>query len=264
MTFYGTALAYKSAVNHGYVLTDSRVKLGAGDFLGARSLEVVRGSTGMVTVVAKGGQSARILSEAYAWKPRETNLAYLTEPEAPKGYYLRADEEKPLPVRLTEIANQVNDALPGVFAMTNQVNIALGNLTNITAQLASVMPKVDGAIADARSLIGDLRPALQKPGGLGELILPTNLNAQMTLLVSNLNPGSGPLANTLSNVNQRLGDIGLTLTNVNRQLSQNTNLLADANKLTRDVGSLAGSIETLLRKHWLFRSAFKTNEAKKK
>ncbi len=249
---------------HGYIWTDSKVKLGAGGFLGDRSLEIIRGSVGMVTVVAKEGQPARMLSEKYAWKPAETNLSYLTEKEAPNGFYLTAIEEQPLPARLTDIANQVNDALPGVFAMTNQVNIALGNLTNITAQLAGTMPKVDGAIADARLLIGDLRPALQKPGGLGELVLPTNLNTQITLLVSNLNPGSGPLAITLSNVNQRLSDIGLTLTNVNHQLGQNTNLLADANKLTRDVGSLASSIETLLRKHWIFRSAFKTNEAKKK
>lgn len=248
---------------HGYILTDSRVKLGAGDFLGARSLEIIAGKSGIVTVVVKEGQPVRVLKDDYFWKPKE-NFDYLTVKEAPKGYFLAALEEKPLPVRLTEIANQVNDALPGVFAMTNQVNVALGNLTNITAQLAGVMPKVDGAIADARALMGDLRPALQKPGGLGELILPTNLNTQITLLVSNLNPGSGPLANTLSNVNQRLTDVGLTLTNVNQQLSRNTNLLADANQLTRDVGSLSVSIETLLRKHWLFRSAFKTNEAKKK
>jgi ABC-type transporter Mla subunit MlaD len=249
---------------HGYIWTDSKVKLGAGSFLGDRSLEIIRGSTGFKTVIADPGQPALILTEKYAWKPAETKTNYLTEAEAPNGYYLTADEEQPLPVRLTEIANQVNDALPGVFAMTNQVNIALGNLTNITAQLAGTMPKVDGAIADARLLIGDLRPALQKPGGLGELVLPTNLNTQITLLVSNLNPGSGPLAITLSNVNQRLSDIGLTLTNVNHQLGLNTNLLADANKLTRDVGSLASSIETLLRKHWIFRSAFKTNEAKQK
>jgi ABC-type transporter Mla subunit MlaD len=249
---------------HGYVWTDSRVKLGAGDFLGARSLEVVRGSTGNVTVVTKDGQPARVLSDKYAWKPVETNFSYVTLKEEPKGYYLVADQEKPLPVRLTEIANQVNDALPGVLSMTNQVNIALGNLTNITAQLAATIPKIDGAIADARSLIGDLRPALQKPGGLGELLVPTNLNTQLTLTLSNLNPGSGPLATTLSNVNQRLFDIGITLTNVNQQLGQNTNLVADANQLTRDVGSLASSVETLLRKHWLFRSAFKTNVAKKK
>lgn len=249
---------------HGYIWTDSKVKLGAGSFLGDRSLEIIRGSTGKVTVIAKPGQPARLLSEKYAWKPAETNLNYLTEAEAPSGFYLTAEEEQPLPVRLTEIANQVNAALPGVFAMTNQVNIALGNLTNITAQLASTMPKVDGAISEATALVSALKPALERPGGLGELILPTNLNTQVTLLVSNLNPGSGPLAITLSNVNQRLSDIGLTLTNVNQQLGQNTNLLADANQLTRDVGSLSVTIETLLRKHWLFRSAFKTNEAKKK
>lgn len=249
---------------HGYIWTDSRVKLGAGGFLGDRSIELVRGSTGLVTVVTSEGQPTRILSEKYAWKPAETNMAYLTEEEAPNGFFLTAEEEVPLPTQLTLIANQVSDALPGVFAMTNQVNIALGNLTNITAQLASTMPKVDGAITEATKLVSAITPSLQKPGGLGELVLPTNLNTQITLLVSNFNPGSGPLAVTLSNVNQRLTDIGLTLTNVNHQLGQNTNLLADANQLTRDVGSLSVTIDTLLRKHWIFRSAFKTNEAKKR
>ena len=138
---------------------------------------------------------------------------------------------------------------------------AQGSLDAMVAAMAAVR----GLAVALMKIANDMRWLASGPRcGLGELILPTNLNTQVTLLVSNLNPGSGPLAITLSNVNQRLSDIGLTLTNVNQQLGQNTNLLADANQLTRDVGSLSVTIDTLLRKHWIFRSAFKTNEAKKK
>jgi len=248
---------------HGYIWTDSKVKLGAGDLLGGRSLEVVIGDSGFVTVVTKSGEPARMMSDKYAWKAGDDNFNYVTLEEQPKGYYLRADQDKPLTERLTEIANQVNDALPGVLAMTNQLNVALANLTNITGQVSTVMPQVEGAITDLRLLVATVQPALQRPGGIGDLLLPTNLNTQLTLTLSNLNPGVGPLAETLGGVNQRLAELGLLLTNVNTQLDQNTNLVANVNELTQDAGSLMQSIETLLRRHWLLRSAFKTNDTKK-
>lgn len=241
----------------GYIWTDSLVKIGAGDFLGGRSLEITRGARGQVTVQRENNGPLLLLSDDYPYK--STNLVYRPLEDAKSGYWLTADESAPLQQRLTDIANSVNDALPGVFAMTNQVAVALANLTNITAQLSGTMPTIDGAVGDLRGLIGEVRPMLQTPGSVGNLLLPTNLNTELTLTLSNLNPGTGPLALTLSNLNARMADVGVALSNVNLQLSANTNLLADANQLTRDVGSLAVTLETVFKRHWLFRSAFKTN-----
>ncbi|MCW5558018.1 MAG: hypothetical protein KIT22_09350, partial [Verrucomicrobiae bacterium] len=187
---------------------------------------------------------------------------YVPVAEAGKGqgFWLRASESQPLQNRLTEIATTVNQALPQVFGLTNQIAATLSNLASVSAQLDAAMPKVGAAVDSMNGLVADLRPAFQAPGGIGDLLLPTNLNQQLLLTLSNLDPGSGPIALTLSNLNGRMSDVGVALSNVNLQLGQNTNLLADANQLTRNVGSLAQTIETLLTRHWLFRSAFKTNK----
>ena len=243
----------------GYIWTDSRVKIGAGDFLGTRNLEITRGSTGAVTVQYVTGQPPRMLSDEFLYKTHLTNRTYLPLDQVSKGYWLDASESQPLQQRLTDIANVIHRELPQVFAVTNQLVATLSNLTSVTAQLAATMPKLDTALDGMNGLVADLRPALQSPGGIGDLLMPTNLGKQLTLTLSNLDPGSGPIALTLSNLNGRMADVGVALSNVNLQLSQNTNLLADANQLTRNVGSLADTIQTLLTRHWLFRSAFKTN-----
>lgn len=242
----------------GYIWTDSRVKVGGGDFLGTRTLEITRGKTGEVTVKKEGGESL-MLSADFVFKPHITNRTYRPLDQSGKGFWLQATESQPLQQRLTDIANTVNGALPQVFGLTNQLVATLSNLTSVTAQLAATMPKLDTALDGMNGLVADLRPSLQSPGGIGDLLLPTNLGNQLTLTLSNLDPGSGPIALTLSNLNGRMADVGVALSNVNLQLSQNTNLLADANQLTRNVGSLADTIQTLLTRHWLFRSAFKTN-----
>jgi len=242
----------------GYIWTDSRVKIGAGDFLGGRSLEVTRGDQGMVTVQQVNGED-QLLADGFLYDSSITNRDYFPLDKAKNGFWLSAEEAAPLQQRLTDIANAVNNALPAVFGLTNQIAVALANLTNVTAQLGGTMPKIDGAVEDLRGIMADVRPALLTPGGLGTLLVPTNLNTELTLTLSNLNPGSGPIALTLSNLNARMADVGVALSNVNLQLSANTNLLADANQLTRDVGSLATTLETLFKRHWLFRSAYKTN-----
>jgi len=250
----------------GYIWTDSRVKVGGGDFLGTRTLEITRGSTGDVTVKHVPGGEPLMLSDAMVYDPTLTNRTYLPIEEAGKGkgFWLVASESQPLQHRLAEIATTVNQALPQVFGLTNQIASTLSNLASVTAQLDATMPKVGAAVDAMNGLVADLRPALQTPGGIGELLLPTNLNQQLTLTLSNLDPGSGPIALTLSNLNGRMADVGVALSNVNLQLGQNTNLLADANQLTRNVGSLAETIQTLLTRHWLFRSAFKTNTPSKR
>lgn len=250
--------------NDGYIWSDSRVKIGAGDFLGGRSVEVTRGSTGLVTVKRIEGQPPLMLSDAFRYEPSITNRVYKPLESFKNGFWLVAEESAPLQQRLTDIANSVNNSLPGVFGLTNQIAVALADLTNITAQLTGTLPKIDGAVGDLRGILADVAPTLKTPGGIGTLLLPTNLNTQLTLTLSNLNPGSGPIGVTLSNLNARMSDVGVALSNVNLQLSANTNLLADANQLTRDVGSLATTLETLFKRHWLFRSAFKTNQTESK
>ena len=243
----------------GYIWTDSRVRIGGGDFLGTRTLEITRGSEGEATVKRVAGEPARMLSDDFLFDPTITQRTYRPLDEVGNGFWLQSVETQPLQSRLAEIATTVSEALPQVFALTNELGKVLGNLASMTDEMNAAIPKLDATVEQMNGLLGDLRPALNTPGGLGDLLVPTPVASQLTLTLSNLNPGTGPIALTLSNLNGRMADVGLALSNVNLQLQQNTNLLADANELTRSVGSLAVTIETLLKRHWLLRSAFRTN-----
>ena len=244
----------------GYILTDSVVRVGAGDLLGARSLEVSRGRSGLPTVKTAKDQPMLMLSDAFRYEPSLTNRTYAPLEKSKNGFWLPAEEAFPIQQRVTDIANAVNAALPGIFGLTNQVNPSLKNLDLLMLSLRDTLPKVEGLMGDVRGTLQAVDPLLRTPGGIGDLLVPTNLNAQLTTTLSNLNPGSGPIGLTLSNLNLRMTEVGTTLSNVNLQLQSNTNLVRNADLLTRDVASLAVTLETLFKRHWLFRSAYRTNQ----
>ncbi len=243
----------------GYILTDSVVRVGAGDLLGARSLEVTRGRAGLPTVKMAKDQPLLMLSDAFRYEPSLTNRTYVPLDRAKNGFWLSAEESFPIQQRLTEIANSVNAALPGIFGLTNQVVSSLRNLDLLMLSLRDTLPKVEGLMADVRGTLKTVDPLLRTPGGIGDLLVPTNLNTQLTTTLSNLNPGTGPIGLTLSNLNLRMADVGMTLSNVNQQLQSNTNLLRDTSLVSSNVASLASTLETLFKRHWLFRSAYRTN-----
>lgn len=245
----------------GYILTDSVVRVGAGDLLGARSLEITRGRAGLATVKMSKDQPLLMLSDAFRYEPGLTNRIYMPLEKSKKGFWLSAEEAFPIQQRLTDIANAVNAALPGVFGLTNQVNTSLKNLDLLMLSLRDTLPKVEGLLTEVRGTLQTVDPLLRTPGGIGDLLVPTNLNAQLNTTLSNLNPGTGPIGLTLSNLNLRMAEVGVTLSNVNHQLASNTNLVKNADRLSQDVAALATTLETLFKRHWLFRSAYRTNES---
>lgn len=256
---------------YGYILTDSSVRLGAGDFLGGRSLDVVPGKIGEVTAfrLANGrmGHLDEKYSEAFTQdRAKATNefKRYLEIKKGVQGYFLLATEQQPLPEKLTGIANDLHASLPGVFAMTNSVNSALSNLSSMTAQLDRAMPMLSSTLTHTELLIADLRPLTQKPGGIGELLIPTNLTSQLATVLSNVNARSELVGPTLSNLNDLVSQIVIVVSNVNLQLDRDTNLVGNVSRLADKATSLAESTDTLLRRHWLFRSAFKTNQTELK
>ena len=181
-----------------------------------------------------------------------------------KGFFLSADEQVPLPEKLTRIANDLHAALPGVLAMTNSIHLTLAtmsqgltNLNEITAQMNSIMPKLQSAIGEAEGLLKDIRPLTQVPGGIGTLLIPTNLNLQLTSVLSNVNSRAELIGPTLSNINGVVGEVGETVAGIRAQLDRDTNLVSNINRLADTARSLADTAETLLKRHWFFRSAFK-------
>ena len=88
---YGRNVYIAFNVRHpyeGYVWTDSQVRVGSGDFLGARTLEITRGVKGMVTVTQAPGEEPHLLSDDFEYKPEITNHTYLPL-EKSKGFWVR-------------------------------------------------------------------------------------------------------------------------------------------------------------------------------
>ena len=258
---------------YGYILTDSKVAVGAGDFLGARAVEIMRGSEGTATAKILDNGRLGMLNQKFYWekdRAKATNhfLRYLETSEAPDGYYLDAVDEKPLPETLTLIANQINQTIPGI---TNRIFLALDNVNGIVKELNEKMPKMEAALDQVTGVMHTIQPALAKPGGIGEMLIPTNLSSAIDLTLSNVNANAHSVAPLLSNVNFAVSDIRTTLTEVRgtvatmkTQLEGNTNLVQHVSDLAGSAARLANTTDTLLRRHWLFRSAFKTNAPAKK
>ena len=258
---------------YGYILTDSQVSIGAGDFLGARSVEINRGRTGKLTAKDLPSGKLGVLDKHFYFEKDRTKatnnyLIYKEVADAPDGYFLSALEQQPLPETLTLIANEVHATIPGI---TNRIFTALDGVNQIVTNLGGTLPKMEAAVDGLTNTLAQITPLLSKPGGIGEILIPTNLNAGLELTLSNVNANAHSVAPLMSNVNSTVSEIRSTLAQVRGtvesmkgQLESNTNLVGNVSKLTASAAQLATDTDTLLRRHWLFRSAFKTNSASKK
>lgn len=257
-----------------YIWLDSHVKLGSGDFLGTRSLEVTRGRGYELTVGNWRGKEAWVASDDWATDRflgyNSIPLVYHRLSEKTNGFFLVTDENPPLPDKLGQIAQTVDAALPGVLAMTNKLDTVLSNLVSLTSQFERTMPQVKSAVGEAEKLLADIRPLTQKPGGVGELLLPTNLNSQLTVVLEDVHKNSDRLGPLVTNISDAVSDmrntmitVQNTVSNLQAQLTANTNLAPAVTQVAEKTAQLAETTDTLLRRHWLFRSAFKTNKADK-
>jgi len=173
-----------------------------------------------------------------------------------KLYALPVDESPAITERLEAVADSVQNALPGVFALTNQLAVVLSNSANLTSNLNEFA-------MSARPLATNLNAAtahLDHPGALGEWLLPTNITVQLETTLGNAN---ATVINVNTNLVTVIQDIGHSLdnladltSNLNQQVQQNTNILSNVSKAVVDTDDLVQG----LKRHWLFRSAFKHKE----
>lgn len=266
---------------HGYIFTDSRLKVSGMpiDIAGGNFLEVTRSQgLGIATTSqatnASGNGALGVLWDKYAYnlgRPEATNfIRYDPVTRDDKGYFLRTEVTGDLIGELTLLVPRIREAFtrPG----------GLGDLlfpTNLSARF-------------------------DRPGGLGDIMIPTNLGAALTATLTNLNAQIGGIGSLVSNIDTSvpplvtnlnatlpplLTELGRTVptlaTQLNRQLEgvgplvSNLNgtlpgTLAEAertlgavrtNTLPATDGVLTNASDFLggLRRHWLFRGAFKTN-----
>lgn len=171
-------------------------------------------------------------------------------------YWLLMDESPALTDRLQTLVQRVENALPGVFTLTN----ALGSVLSNSANLLSNVNRLTLQAAPAVSNIAAATAELDRPGALGEWLIPTNINRELegtlssasaTLVSANTN-----LSLVASNLSRTLENLADITSNLNRQVEANTNILSGISEAITNADELVQG----LKRHWLLRSAFREKE----
>ena len=272
---------------YGYVWTDSRVRVGGLALLGPRTFEILKGKTGVPTVEeeASGPRGRKLPKTLLAHdkveqfaknlaktgkKPEEVQAALKQAVEADRAaystnskavYWLPPEDAPALQDRLESILATAEAALPNILELTNQLTRILTNVATATEQVNGLLVDLRPALTNLHTLLANVSVIsghLREPkGSLGEWVLPTNLNHEVTLFLTNLN---GTMTNVNTNLvtlveslNQSLENLAGITGNLHSQVDANTNLVSNiASALVHTDDLIQG-----LKRHWLLRGAFK-------
>jgi ABC-type transporter Mla subunit MlaD len=278
---------------YGYIWTDSHVRV-ASELLGTRYLEVVKGRAGLPTIVEKEEKVTAILdrklfesavaTQAAVELQNSTNTPTMATNKAvwfvigkatttPASVYQSYDkssmywvaplESPAMAERLDQVAVMVQNAIPSVLNLTNQLAAVLTNVTSATT-------KLDGILAQAKPLLTNLdviTSNLRDPNGsLGNWLIPTALNSNLNGTLSNANKTLVTADHFLSSTDTNLTVVVMGLddtlvnlanltSNLSAQVQANTNLVKNVSDLLLNTDDLVQG----LKRHWLLRGAFKTN-----
>jgi ABC-type transporter Mla subunit MlaD len=272
--YYNITIQFRIKVDQynyqGYIWSDSKVKVNAGDLLGNRFLEITKGMEGVPTVlqstntkllgILKGNQlikqrtrewekQGKSGSDALTWlntEARANPAAYYTNQFRENIYFLDPLESPAISDRLDKLVSQVEAALPNILNLTNQLSTVLSNSVSLTSNLSIVA-------ADARPAVSNLTiltAQLNRRGALGEWLLPTNINDKLDATLANANTNLVLLAENLA---RSLDNLAQITGNLNNQVQANTNMLGAISHAVVDADNLVQG----LKRHWLLRSAFK-------
>jgi hypothetical protein len=150
--------------------------------------------------------------------------------------WLRAVEAPPVSDQLQAMVTQVQQALPGILALTNKIATVLDNTALATSNL-------NLTVAEARPMLTNfaiISSQLREPGGAMVWALGTN--------------GNDHVQGSLTNIDAMIMHLADITSNLNAQVQANTNLLGGISKTVTDADDFVQG----LKHHWLLRSAFKT------
>jgi enamine deaminase RidA (YjgF/YER057c/UK114 family) len=176
-------------------------------------------------------------------------------------YYIPALEEPALSDRLAAVAISVQQALPSIFSMTNQLAAVLSNANSAVSQINGTLAETRPTLTNLAFITGNLR---DPNGSLGNWLLPTNLTAQLsqTLLSARetLNTARGTLDTADTNVTLVATDLDQTLqhlsdltSNLAWQVHVNSNLVSEISTTILHTDDLVQG----LKREWFLRGAFK-------
>jgi len=179
-----------------------------------------------------------------SWHPR--NHRYENFTPGKDTAWLKAVESPPVSDQLQAMVNQVQQALPGVLALTNKLAAVLDNAANATSNLNVTLVGAQPVLTNLAQVSAQLR----EPGGPMIWALGTNGNQQLQGALTNAN---ALLASTDTNLTAILLQLADITSNLNTQVQANTNMLSTISKTVADADGFVQG----LKHHWLLRSAFK-------
>ena len=282
--YYGVTIKFTILKPHyGYIWDDSRVSISS-DLLGHRSLQITKGVAGVPSIAE---DTNKVPQAMLRWKvardARKQILADLTKenPDLEQtnhslfnwnlqhsletlaqansntfytnltaSYWISPNEAPSLQDRLQKVVDQVETALPNIFNLTNQLSATLASATTLTSNLNTVAINAQPAVSN----LSILTSQLNKPGALGDWLLPTNVNQKLDSVMGNADIAVGNLNTNLVTLNLPLLHLSDLTSNLNQQVQVNTNILSNVSKSVTDTDDLVQG----LKRHWLLRSAFKT------
>ncbi|HEX7652227.1 MAG TPA: hypothetical protein VF607_01895, partial [Verrucomicrobiae bacterium] len=169
---------------------------------------------------------------------------------------LYALEATPIGDQVSAMVNQVQAALPGILLLTNKIAAVLDNAVLVTSNLNVTLVTANNTLAAAQPLVTNvayITGELKDPGSPVLWALGTNGNAQIQGALANVN---SLLANTDTNLAALLINLADITGSLRAQIGDNTNLITGINKTIVDTDDMIQG----LKRHWLLRSAFKTNQ----
>lgn len=180
-------------------------------------------------------------------------------------YWLVGEESPAVTERLEQVISQVEQALPTIFGLTNQLHATLARSSDLVSNVNFIVTTAQPAVSDLAAITSQLKGR----GALGEWLLPTNLNrqlegalgqAEVTLHSANttLTAANTNLASLVDNLNRSLNNLSGITSNLNRQVEANTNLVGAISQTIVHADEFVQG----LKRHWLLRSAFKTKKPK--
>jgi ABC-type transporter Mla subunit MlaD len=243
------------APNFGYIwYPDSRVKVATGDFLGNRFLEVTKGGYSAGTNVhATFRQEIRDGRTVVTgmWLAKLKDYVPITRDSK---YWLESDESPAVTQRLEAITKQVEQALPQILSLTNQLAAVLAHGSDAGSNLNALLLSARPITTNLAQITGQLR---DPEGSLGRWLVSSNFGPRLD---STLNSANSTLTGIDTNLVYLVEKLSLSLdnlagitSNLNAQVQANTNILASISDAVVHTDQLVQG----LKNHWLLRSAFK-------
>ena len=281
--YFGVTIEFEVLKPHyGYIWDDSKVTVSS-DLLGNRALQITKGVAGIPTIeedtnkvplamlkskeardarkqvlvdlAAKYPDMERTNLTAFNWFVKdeltrralaESNVFYTNLSAA---YWISPDESPSLSDRLEKVVNQVETALPNILNLTNQLAGTLSSATVLTSNLNVVAISAQPTLSNLALLTGKL----DRPGALGDWLLPTNVNQKLDSVMGGADVAVANLNTNLDNLNLTLIHLADITSNLNHQVQVNTNILSQLSEVVVDADDLVQG----LKHHWFLRSAFK-------